>query len=228
MTGAAGVLGCPPNSPGAPGEIQMQQKRVIKRYANRKLYDTSTSQYVTLDEIARLIRQGEDVQILDNDTKDDLTSVTLTQIILDGEKKDKGAMPLEVLRNLIQSRGETISDFIRDRVVNPVADMREEAGRSLEELRRRGEKTTTGLAQNVRDGFANVHRSIEDLTHLFDKSRQSGASEVEKEEQAKGFRKELAKLREQIDALEKKLKLPKPRSGKDKPPPKSELDGEAI
>jgi polyhydroxyalkanoate synthesis regulator protein len=64
-----------------------RKNRIIKRYQNRKLYDTNASRYVTLDDIATLIREGEDVQIIDNQNQDDLTSVTLTQIIFEQEKK---------------------------------------------------------------------------------------------------------------------------------------------
>ena len=65
----------------------MSDARVIKRYANRKLYDTQHSCYVTLEQIAQMIRDGEDVRIIDNNSKEDLTSVTLAQIIFEEEKK---------------------------------------------------------------------------------------------------------------------------------------------
>ena len=61
----------------------MSESRVIKRYANRKLYDTQHSRYVTLEQIAEMVREGEDVRIIDNTSKEDLTSVTLAQIILE-------------------------------------------------------------------------------------------------------------------------------------------------
>ena len=57
--------------------------RLIKRYGNRKLYDTSESRYITLDEIARLVRSGNDVKVIDNENGDDLTAITFAQIILD-------------------------------------------------------------------------------------------------------------------------------------------------
>jgi polyhydroxyalkanoate synthesis repressor PhaR len=90
----------------------MSQPRVIKRYANRKLYDTQRSRYVTLDQISEMIRDGEDVQILDNNTKEDLTSVTLAQIIFEEEKKQKSFLPLHAMRHLIQSGGESIQEFV--------------------------------------------------------------------------------------------------------------------
>src|SRR4051812_39214414 len=89
----------------------MSEPRVIKRYANRKLYDTKSSQYVTLDQIAQMIRTGEEVRVLDNSTKDDLTSVTLAQIIFEEEKRQKSFIPLQAMRHLIQSGGASLQEL---------------------------------------------------------------------------------------------------------------------
>ena len=86
------------------------ETRVIKRYANRKLYDTQRSRYVTLDQIAEMIRSGEDVKIVDNNSKEDLTSVTLAQIIFEEEKKQKSFLPLGAMRSIIQQGGEAIQE----------------------------------------------------------------------------------------------------------------------
>jgi polyhydroxyalkanoate synthesis repressor PhaR len=90
----------------------MGETRVIKRYANRKLYDTQRSRYVTLDQIAEMIRGGEDVKIVDNNSKEDLTTVTLAQIIFEEEKKQKSFLPLNAMRNIIQSGGERIEELV--------------------------------------------------------------------------------------------------------------------
>ncbi len=87
---------------------------VIKRYPNRKLYNTEDKQYITLDEIADLIRQGDEIQVTDNVTGEDLTAVTLSQIIFEQEKKYSGFLPRSVLTSLIQSGGEKISAFQRN------------------------------------------------------------------------------------------------------------------
>ncbi len=90
----------------------MADTRVIKRYANRKLYDTQRSKYVTLDQIADMIRGGEDVKIVDNNSKEDLTTITLAQIIFEEEKKQKSFLPLGAMRNIIQSGGERIEELV--------------------------------------------------------------------------------------------------------------------
>ena len=86
----------------------MAETRIVKRYANRKLYDTQRSRYVTLEQIADMIRSGEDVKIVDNNSKEDLTAITLTQIIFEEEKK-QSFLPLSALRNIIQSGASNIT-----------------------------------------------------------------------------------------------------------------------
>lgn len=90
----------------------MSEPRLIKRYANRKLYDTQHSRYVTLDQIAEMIRNGDDIKIIDNKSKEDLTSVTLAQIIFEEEKKQKSFLPLQAMRNIIQTGGESIHHLV--------------------------------------------------------------------------------------------------------------------
>jgi polyhydroxyalkanoate synthesis repressor PhaR len=121
---------------GAPSK----EPKIIKRYTNRKLYDTVESRYVTLDEIAAMIKEGTEVRIVDNRTKEDLTSVTLAQIIFEEEKK-KNQMPLSVLREIIRHPGESISGFIQKEVTPRVASIREEAESRLDKLLRRDEKS---------------------------------------------------------------------------------------
>jgi polyhydroxyalkanoate synthesis repressor PhaR len=110
--------------------------KVIKRYTNRKLYDTVESRYVTLDEIAEMIKQGVEVKIVDNRSKEDLTSVTLAQIIFEEEKK-KNRMPLIVLREIIRHPGESISDFFQKEVHPRVQSLKEEAEQRIDKLLRR-------------------------------------------------------------------------------------------
>jgi len=86
---------------------------IIKRYPNRKLYDTEAKQYITLDGIASLIRQGEEVQVVGYATGEDLTAVTLTQIIVEQEKKRRGFLPQTVLTGLVRAGGDTMSTLRR-------------------------------------------------------------------------------------------------------------------
>jgi polyhydroxyalkanoate synthesis repressor PhaR len=90
------------------------ERRVIKRYSNRKLYDTKDSRYVTLLQIAEMIRANEDVQIIDNATKEDKTDVTLALIISEELKARPRGIPLATLKALIRQRSEKILTHFRD------------------------------------------------------------------------------------------------------------------
>lgn len=111
----------------------MAEARVIKRYANRKLYDTQHSRYVTLDQISEMIRAGDEVKIVDNKTKEDLTSVTLAQIIFEEEKKQRSFMPLGAMRNIIQNGGEWFAEAQR-RVTSVLPFKRDAEEPATEEL----------------------------------------------------------------------------------------------
>lgn len=78
---------------------------IIKKYANRRLYDTSTSSYVTLDHLSHLVREGIDFEVRDAKSKEDITKAVLTQIIFEHETNGEGALPLSFLRKLIGSYG---------------------------------------------------------------------------------------------------------------------------
>jgi polyhydroxyalkanoate synthesis repressor PhaR len=86
--------------------------KIIKRYQNRKLYDTQQSCYVTLDDIAKMIRANEEVTVIDNKTKRDITASTLSQIIFEAEKKAGEFAPLFVLRDIIQFGNGSMSSYL--------------------------------------------------------------------------------------------------------------------
>ena len=89
-------------------------RRVIKRYSNRKLYDTKDSRYVTLQQIGEMVRAGEEVQIIDNKTKEDKTEVTLALILSEDLKSQPRSVPLTALRDLIQERGGKLWSTLRE------------------------------------------------------------------------------------------------------------------
>jgi polyhydroxyalkanoate synthesis repressor PhaR len=124
-----------------PPAARPTRPRVIKRYANRKLYDTRDSRYVTLLQIAEYVRGGEDVSIIDNTTKEDLTNVTLAQIVYEEERKGgtdaegrRTASPAAgTLRSLIQQSGERLMSTLREIPVPKLIRREGEAEPTLEE-----------------------------------------------------------------------------------------------
>src|SRR5216684_3136481 len=181
----------------APG---VAEPKVIKRYTNRKLYDTVESRYVTLDEIAEMIKQGLEVRIIDNRSKDDLTSVTLAQIIFEEEKK-KSRIPLLLLREIIQHPGESISGFIQKEVTPRVNSIREGAESRLDKLLRREEGSAESMspAELIRSS----QRLLEEWQRKIDERIKHGVENVIGSLPALG--RDLQSLTQRLEVLEKKL-----------------------
>jgi polyhydroxyalkanoate synthesis repressor PhaR len=85
---------------------------VIKKYSDRRLYDASASRYVKLDDIARMIREGIDVQVQDARTSKDLTYMTLTQIVVEDARERETALPLQLLQQLVRASDKATHDFL--------------------------------------------------------------------------------------------------------------------
>jgi polyhydroxyalkanoate synthesis repressor PhaR len=105
----------------------MKEAKVIKRYQNRKLYDTHESSYVTLDEIAKMIRAGEEIRVIDNKTKNDITAATLTQLLYESERKAKTQPSVNLLKTIIRSGDGSFSGFIQDKMKSELAVIEAEA-----------------------------------------------------------------------------------------------------
>lgn len=93
---------------------EKQTPLLIKRYASRRLYNTETSDYVTLEDIAAFIRQGRDVEIIDLKTGDDLTRQYLLQIITEHESKGENVLPINVLTDLVRSYSDQAQSIVPD------------------------------------------------------------------------------------------------------------------
>src|SRR5207244_1633393 len=157
-----------------------------------KLYDTEHSRYVTLDQISEMIRNGDDVKIVDNKTKEDLTTVTLAQIIFEEEKKQRSFLPLGAMRNIIQSGGEWFAEAQRrvqsilpgkrkedgtaETQEEPAIDANDEAAakrRNLASLREWVDQSKSRLDEwqrqvdgKVRGAIEGIQQSINPLAHL--------------------------------------------------------------
>jgi polyhydroxyalkanoate synthesis repressor PhaR len=186
-----------------------KEPKVIKRYTNRKLYDTVESRYVTLDEIAQMIKGGAEVKVLDNRSKEDLTSVTLAQIIFEEEKK-RSQMPLGVLREIIRHGGEAVAVFYQDKLGSKLSER-------LEEMKNRTESLRENIEQKVR-GVTSLLRGSEEKGGAVKEVISAGQTAVEElrakmdqgVKQALDFSggavaQEIEKLQRKIEALEKKL-----------------------
>jgi polyhydroxyalkanoate synthesis repressor PhaR len=86
--------------------------RVIKRYGNRKLYDVAASEYVSLEQVAAIIRRGETVEVVDNVTGDDITAQTLTQVVLEEGRRGRHVLPTELLHDVLRRGGKVIESGV--------------------------------------------------------------------------------------------------------------------
>jgi polyhydroxyalkanoate synthesis repressor PhaR len=84
---------------------------VIKRYGNRRLYNTETQTYLNYSELTKLVREGQDIKVIDSISKDDVTKAVLIQLILEEEKDKKSILPTPFLFQLLRSREESMQDF---------------------------------------------------------------------------------------------------------------------
>ena len=138
--------------------------KIIKRYQNRKLYDTQQSCYVTLDDIAKMIRINEEVMVIDNKSKNDITAATLTQIIFEAEKKASQYAPLFTLREIIQNANGSISSYLAKLGAFPQDYMTKQAAAqaaqlekaSNEDLKHNLEQRVASAAARVADSTAKV------------------------------------------------------------------------
>ncbi len=108
------------------------ERHLIKKYANRKLYDTRTSRYITLDQIAQLVRDGHEIKVVDRGNGGDLTQVTLSQIVLSEEKRGPSGI-VDAGGEMLHDRGQALLDYVR-KTLNVPADLRTEVGRRREGL----------------------------------------------------------------------------------------------
>jgi polyhydroxyalkanoate synthesis repressor PhaR len=107
---------------------------LIKRYANRKLYNTQSSRYITLKGIADLLESGEDVRVIDNESGEDITSITLSQILVDTERANR-AVPGSLLSGLFQRGGDALYEAL-SRGVDDASERLEEFQRTMRRLLR--------------------------------------------------------------------------------------------
>ncbi|TMD02069.1 MAG: hypothetical protein E6I58_00410 [Chloroflexi bacterium] len=111
---------------------QTPERHLIKKYANRKLYDTQTSRYITLEGIAGLVRDGHTIEVVDRDTGQDLTQVVLSQIVLEEEKRGPARL-VDAGADAIHDRGQALLDYVR-KTLNVPGDLVNQVERRRSDL----------------------------------------------------------------------------------------------
>jgi polyhydroxyalkanoate synthesis repressor PhaR len=158
---------------------------LIKRYENRKLYDCSRSAYITLEEIAALIREGNEVRVVDAKTNEDLTKSTLALIVMEGERQKKNLLPLSFMYQLIKY-GESIQGVFQEYLSSGFETFiasQQEAQRRLREWAEahKGEVSRTVPPKAASDREASLTEEVDQLKRKLDELERRLKSEKDKE-----------------------------------------------
>ena len=193
----------------------MTDKIIITKYSSRRLYNTQTSEYVTLDQIAEFIRDGKEIQIIDKETNEDVTNQYLLQIISDFEIKKGASIPKDILTEIIKSYSDASKNFmpeILSQTFNFMKDNQEKFLKSFNsnfDVNSNNEKSTETL-KNWQDFQSQMMSNI--MYPWYDNSNTEDSSETKKSEKApkeepkqENYKSDIDLMKEQIATLQKQL-----------------------
>lgn len=184
---------------------------IIKKYANRRLYNTGTSSYVTLDDLAVMVKDGDDFVVLDAKSGDDITHSVLTQIIFEQESKTGNTLlPVSFLRQLISYYGDQMQMLVPSYLEHSMSAFTAQQDQMREQVTKAfGE---TPVTSNFQVPLKAVEEQVRRNTEMFQQAMQmfspfaAGAPvNADKSEKPKSENKDLQELKEQLSALQDKL-----------------------
>lgn len=152
------------------------ERHLIKKYANRKLYDTRTSRYITLDGIAELVREGHEIKVVDRANGNDLTQLTLSQVVLSHEKRGPSRL-VDAGGEVIHERGQALLDYVR-KTLNVPSDLRNQMERRREDLEERADDAMAVALRRLRiPSHADIDRINTRLDRITAQLKKLGAAE---------------------------------------------------
>jgi polyhydroxyalkanoate synthesis repressor PhaR len=168
---------------------------IVKKYANRRLYDTESSSYVTLERLAAMTRAGRDFKVVDARTDDDITHNVLTQIIMEEESRGQTMLPVSFLRQIIAMYGDSMQSVVPGYLEASMESFR----RNQEQFRSAVEGAWAGspFAELAKRNMA----MIEAAASAFKPQPPKPAAVVSKDEEIASLKAELARLQEKVDRL---------------------------
>jgi polyhydroxyalkanoate synthesis repressor PhaR len=159
-----------------PGVTTAPERHLIKKYANRKLYDTRTSRYITLEEIAELVRDGHEIRVVDRDNGHDLTQVTLSQIVLSQEKRGPTRL-VDAGGDAIYEGGQALLDYVR-KTLNVPSELRVQMERRREDIEERADDAIVRALRRLRiPNHTDIDRINERLDKISMQLKKLGAAE---------------------------------------------------
>ena len=193
----------------------MTYKIIITKYSSRRLYNTQTSEYVTLDQIAEFIRDSKEVQIIDKETNEDVTNQYLLQIISDYEIKKGASIPKDILTEIIKSYSDASKNFMPEILSQTFNFMKENQEKFLKsfnsnfDVNSNNEKSTETL-KNWQDFQSQMMSNI--MYPWYDNSTTENSSETKKSQNApkeepkqENYKSDIDLMKEQIATLQKQL-----------------------
>ncbi len=165
-------------------------KVTIKKYANRRLYDTESSAYITLDRLAEMVREGREFEVVDAKSGDDITRQVLTQIIVDEESRGSTMLPVNFLKQLIGLYGNSMQGMVPQYL---------EA--AMDAFQRNQSAMRDAFGGNVFADIAKRNMEILGAGKAFGAGAKSDAKDSPRDEEVEQLRAELAALREKIDKI---------------------------
>jgi len=181
------------------------QPTVIKKYANRRLYHTGTSTYVTLDDLARMVKEGEDFTVTDAKTGDDITRAVLGQIIFEQENRGQHLLPIAFLRQLIRFYGDSMQGLLPSYLESSLSTF----ARNQEELREQMTRAWQGDAIGLMEEQA--RRNMEMFSEAmrmwvpFAAPRSEPSSPADANASGGGRDEEIEALRRQLGEMQKTI-----------------------
>lgn len=177
---------------------------LIKRYASRRLYNTETSDYVTLEDIAGFIRAGREVTIIDLKSGDDLTRQYLLQIIAEHESKGDSVLPINVLTDLVRSYTTEVQSVVPQFLAASFEMLRESQSKMMENIGVFPNPMATIPGFDSMPGFDAIKRHQEAVMKTMMAGWPQGSKSREDSEE-KGAREELSDIKKQLAELQSKL-----------------------
>jgi polyhydroxyalkanoate synthesis repressor PhaR len=179
---------------------------VIKKYANRRLYNTATSSYVTLDYLSEMVKAGEDFVVYDAKSGDDITRSVLTQIIFEEENKGQNLLPIQFLRQLIQFYGDSLQNFVPSYLEMSMNALSRNQEKLRDQIRDAfgvtpGYRMFEDTARQNMALFEQAMRMFSPMSGVFTGQTQKAASDSDEIHDLKS---QLAALQRQLDKLETK------------------------
>ena len=192
-----------------PAEEPKSAPITIKKYANRRLYNTATSSYVTLEDLAAMVKNGEDFVVYDAKTGEDITRSVLTQIIFEQESKGQNLLPVAFLRQLIRFYGDSLQALIPSYLEFSMENLSREQQKLREQMAKAfGTPAFHAVEEQVRTNMAFFTEAMRMFSPFAPKSGGQAKPDAPEDEPAandlEGLKRQMAEMQAKLEALSKK------------------------